>query len=167
MRRYAHLDGHGTVRNLYAGQAPNSVPCDDDRVGPGWTWDGTTWSPPGLDLDAAIAAIDEHVSALLAAGVVVEGVRLSLATDDRLDWLGLRAMAGALLAAAGGELPVVGVDGAVLVLRSVEQIAAVTDALATHRLYLQALSAGARTQVRAATTGAARAAIVDAFRAVS
>ena len=168
MSRYALVTTDGVVANLYAGQHPGSIPVPEGLpVGPGWSYADGVWSPPGLDLDAALAEVDAHVDALLAQGCLIQGVRFSLATDDRVDWLGLRAMAADLLAAAGGAIPVVGVDGGLLVLVSEAQIAAAAGALAAHRLYVQALSAGARTRIRAATTSAERRAEVERFKGVS
>lgn len=137
---------------------PEGVP-----VAPGWTYDGRTWSAPGPSLHEALAAIEGHAQALLGRGVVVDGVRLSLDTADRLDWLGLLTMRAALLSAAGGAIPVVGLDGGILVLTSEEQIAAVAGRLATHRLFVQALSAGARAMVLAAATGTERELAVAGF----
>lgn len=174
--RYAIVDGN-VVTNVVewdgvqkwdsadrARPVPAGVP-----VAIGWVHDPerATWQAPGPTLEDALAAVDAHATALLAHGVVVDGVRLSLDTADRLDWLGLLTMRQALLSAAGGAIPVVGVEGGVLVLRSEEQIATVAGQLATHRLFVQALSAGARTQVRAAATAEERGRIVEAFCAVT
>lgn len=60
-----------------------------------------------------------------------------------------------------------GLDGSVLVVRSTEQIESITLQLALFRLYIQAMAFAARMELRAASTGAARAEIVNAFRAVA
>lgn len=166
--RHAIVEAGRVVRVL-AGRVEGLTEEVPDGAAEGWVRTGDTWAPPApaLSVDDALAAIDAHSAALLARGVVISGVRLSLDTADRLDWLGLLTMRSALLAAAGGAIPVVGVDGGVLVLSSEEQIASVAGQLAAYRLWLQAISAGARQRVRAAADDAARLAEVAAYQEVT
>ena len=172
MSRYAMVVD-GVVANIYAGQHPGSIPVPEGLpVGPGWSYAAGVWSPPGLGLDAALTEVDAHVDALLTQGVSVPGeggalVRLSLATADRLDWLGLRSMAPSLLALAGGAIPIVGADGGVLVLRSTEQVTAIADALAAYRLIIQGQASHVRALLHAAPDGTARRAIVEQFTAAA
>lgn len=126
---------------------------------PGWLYDGSTWSPPGLSHDAALAEVGAISAARLEAGAVHRGVRFPLDTDSRVDWLGLLVMASAL------PLPVrvVGLDGSVE-LTTVGEIHDAAHDLALYRLLVQEGSARARLAIAAASTDVERASIVAAYR---
>lgn len=125
----------------------------------GWLYDGSAWTPPGLSLDAALAEVSTISAARLEAGAVHRGVRFSLDTDSRVDWLGLLVMASAL------PLPVrvVGVDGSVE-LATVGEIHDAAHDLALYRLQVQQRSAAARLALASASTDQERASIVAAYR---
>lgn len=160
------IGGDGRPWVPSAGWGPvRVVPGDGARVG--WVWTGSEWTAPGLSLDVALAAVEEHVHALLARGALVEGIRFPMLERDQSDWNGLITKWDTLFAYVGGRgFPVVGGGGAMLVIRDRAHAEQVTDTLAIFRLTIQALAAGARAQIHAAATGPEREAIVDAFRRV-
>lgn len=121
----------------------------------GWSYSAGAWTPPGLTLDAALAAVSAISDERLAAGGVHRGVRFRLEVADRVDWLGLLVLADAL------PLPVrvVGVDGA-LTLATVAEVQAAARELAGARLAVQRRSAEARELLAVAGDDQERAAIV-------
>lgn len=110
-----------------------------------------SWLSPGISVSESLNLVDEHTAKLLQEGTVVNGVRFTLDTSDRLDWLGLYVMQSTLLGsifAQGGTIPVVGLDGT-LNLASFAEVSSVAEQLSTYRLYLQSVSAYIRGTVLA------------------
>ena len=138
----------------------------------GWSWDGSAFAAPpdarelGATQAAALDEIEELHAARLAEGAAIgpawPGVRGSLSTSSRTDWL------GALVLAQAGVLPlphtVELLDGATVVLGSVGEIGTALGGLLGAYLALDGARVQARASVRVATTPAEVDAALAAYR---
>lgn len=113
--RHALISAAGMVENVVLHNAASEwtppegftiVPVEGLGVGPGWTYDGETFSPPEpeplvLTVEVICREIDAERDRRIDGGFVFNGVRFQSRASDRENIMGAAQLAMAYLAAGG------------------------------------------------------------------